>query len=172
MNEIWKQTLSGQFNGSLAMLENALRDCPDELWPGRMWNDPSMLPEFSEFWYVGYHALFWLDFYLSGANADFIPPAPFTMSELDPAGKLPDRQYTRAELLAYLDHGRRKGLAVIAELTDEIAAQIVTFNWGSMPYLGLLIDIIRHNQEHSAQLSMFLGQQAGKPSTWVTKKKK
>jgi hypothetical protein len=168
MNEIWKQALSEQFNGSLAMLENALRDCPEELWPDRMWIDPSMPPEFSEFWYVGYHALFWMDFYLSGASADFTPPAQFMMSELDPTGKLPGRQYTRAELLAYLDHGRKKGRAIIAALTDEKASQIVTFNWGSMTHLGLLIDIIRHNQEHGAQLSMFLGQQAGMPSTWVT----
>ncbi|MHC1782005.1 MAG: DinB family protein [Anaerolineaceae bacterium] len=168
MNATWKGALSEQFGASLDMPENALRNCPEELWAGRMWNDSPMLPEFSEFWYVGYHALFWLDFYLSGAAADFIPPEPFTLSELDPAGKLPDRQYTRMELLAYLEQGRRKGVTIIVGLNDEKASKIITFNWGSMIYLGLLIDIIRHNQEHGAQLSMFLGQQAGISSTWVT----
>ncbi len=67
-----------------------------------MWNDPAFPPGFSEFWYVAYHCLFWTDLYLSGAVEGFTPPAPFTLDELDPAGVLPDRQYTREELLAYL----------------------------------------------------------------------
>jgi hypothetical protein len=169
MNEIWKKTLTEQYGSSLAMLENAMRNCPDGLWCGGMWRDPAMPPEFSEVWYTAYHALFWLDFYLSGAPADFAPPPPFTLSELDPAGKLPPRLYSRAELLAYLEIGRKKGLAIIAGLTEEAASRVIKFNWGEMPYLELLIDVIRHNQEHGAQINMFLGQQAGINSRWVTK---
>ena len=37
------------------------------------------LPAAAEFWYVVYHALFWLDLYLSGAVEGFAPPAPFTL---------------------------------------------------------------------------------------------
>lgn len=110
-----------------------------------------------------------MDFYLSGAAADFNPPPPFTLSELDPAGKLPPRVYSRAELLAYLEHGRKKGLAIIAGLTEEAAVRVIKFNWGEMPYLELLIDVTRHNQEHGAQINMYLGQQAGLTSEWLTK---
>jgi hypothetical protein len=171
MNEVLIKALAEQFQASLAMLESALQNCPEEFWCGRMWDDPAMPPEFSEFWYVGFHALFWLDFYLSGAPANFTALPPFTISELDPAGKLPPRQFSRAELLVYLAQGRRKGLDSIAALTEEKAAQVCTFTWGEMTYLGLLIDVIRHNQEHGAQLNMFLGQQTGKSSDWVTKPK-
>lgn len=169
MIDIWKKALAEQFEGSLTMLESAIHKCPDELWAGRMWADPTMPPEFSQVWYVAYHSLFWQDFYLSGAPADFKPEPPYTLSELDPAGLLPPRQYSRDELLAYLDHGRKKGLLAINDLKEASASRICKFNWGEMPYLELLIDIIRHNQEHGAQISMFLGQQAGLNARWVTK---
>jgi hypothetical protein len=165
---IWKKTLSEQFNASLSMLESAIRKCPENLWEASMWNDPGMPAEFSSVWYTAYHALFWLDFYLSSAAADFAPPQPFTLSELDPAGVMPPRVYTGGELLAYLEHNRKKGLAIIAALTEETASRLVKFNWGEMPYLELLIDITRHNQEHGAQINMFMGQQVGLNARWVT----
>jgi hypothetical protein len=71
------------------MLENALHACPDDLLSIRLWNDPSNRAGLSEFWYVAYHALFWLDLYLSGAVEGFTPTAPFTLEELDPTGDLP-----------------------------------------------------------------------------------
>ena len=100
------------------MLENAMRACPDKLW-----SDRSKSPEWVErdvvgFWYVAYHTLFFLDFYLSGSADGFTPPAPFTLDELDPAGLLPERPYTKAELQSYLDHGRKKCQATIEDMTD------------------------------------------------------
>jgi hypothetical protein len=59
-------------------------------------------------WYLAYHALFWLDLYLSGSEEGFTPPAPFTLDELDPAGLVPERPHTKDELHAYLEHGRRE----------------------------------------------------------------
>ena len=151
------------------MLENGLNACPDGLWNVRMWNDPGFPPEFSEFWYVAYHCLFWTDLYLSGAVEGFTPPAPFTLGELDPAGVLPDRRYTRVELLAYLEHCRRKCLATIEALTDERAQRICKFTWGEISFAGLLLDSMRHVQEHGAQLNMILGQKKGVGSHWVSK---
>ena len=84
-----KQVLWQQFGAAIDMLENALLNCPDELWHGRMWNDNTMPPEFSEFWYVAYHTLFWLDFYLSGSVEGYAPPAPFTLDEMDPGRGAP-----------------------------------------------------------------------------------
>jgi len=151
------------------MLENALRDCPDELWGKGLWEDPS-LPGLSAFWYIAYHALFWLDFNLS-RDQEFAPPAPFTLSELDPAGVLPDRVYTRAELQRYLAHGRQKCQVTVESLTDEQARRPCRFGSHEIPFAELLLYDMRHVQEHAAQLNMFLGQQTGSASGWVAQAK-
>jgi hypothetical protein len=167
MKAYCRSILWQQFGAAMDMLENALNTCPDELWNVRMWNDPGFPPEFSEFWYVAYHCLFWTDLYLSGAVEGFTPPAPFTLVELDPAGVLPDRQYTRVELLAYLEHCRRKCQATIEALTNEQAQRVCKFTWGEISFAGLLLDSMRHVQEHGAQLNMILGQKKGVGSHWV-----
>ncbi len=123
MDAIWRTILWRQFGATIDMLENALRACPDELWTVRLWNDPSLPPEFSEFWYVIFHTLFWLDLYLTGSIEGFAPPAPFTLDEIDPAGLLPDRKYSRDELQSYLEHCRQKCRATIETLSDEKARQ-------------------------------------------------
>lgn len=167
MDDFWKKIIRQQFGAAIDMLENALRACPDELWAAQMWNDRTMPPEFSQFWYVAYHTLFWLDLYLSGAVQGFAPPAPFTLDELDPAGLLPERVYARGELLAYLGHGRKKCQATIEALTDQNARQKCVFTWGEVSFAELLLDNMRHVQEHAAQLGMFLGQQKGSNARWV-----
>ena len=68
-----------------------------------MWNNHKMGPKFSEFWYVAYHTLFFLELYLTGTIDGFHPPYPFTLDELDPAGLLPEQVYLQAELLTYLE---------------------------------------------------------------------
>jgi hypothetical protein len=171
MDDALKTALWRQFGSAIDMLENALLACPDELWHVRLSNDQSMPPEFSEFWYVAYHTLFWLDLYLSGSVEGFTPSAPFTLAELDPAGVLPERTYTLDELLAYLEHGRRKCRATIASLTDDQARQPCKFSWGETSFLELLLDNMRHVQEHTAQLSLVLGQKIGFAPCWVTRPK-
>ena len=114
-----KEALWRQYGAAIAMLGNVMQACPEELWRVRLWRDAGMPAGFSEFWYVAYHTLFWLDLYLSGAVVGFAPPSPFTLDELDPAGVLPERVFAKAELLSYLDHCRAKARTVILELTDE-----------------------------------------------------
>jgi uncharacterized damage-inducible protein DinB len=157
MDDLWKTALWQQFGATIDMLENALLACPDSLWNGRLWNNQG-----SHFWYVSYHTLFWLDFYLSGLpEEEFAPPAPFTLAELDPAGVLPERPYTKEELRAYLASLRQKCRTTIAELTDERARRAVEYPWGrgqAVSFLELQIYNLRHVHEHAAQLSLFLGQ--------------
>ena len=50
MDDIWKEVLWRQFGATIDMFGDALSACPDELWKARMWSDPDMPPEFSEFW--------------------------------------------------------------------------------------------------------------------------
>ncbi len=172
MDIIDNQMLWRQFGAAIDMLGDALRDCPDELWEKSLWeNQPeqSMPAGFSSFWYLGYHALFWLDLYLTGAEEGFAPPAPFDLVEMDPAGILPPRVYTRDDLLNYLTYCRRKCQATIGGMTKEQADQLCRFSWGELPYAELQLYNLRHVQEHGAQLRMFLGQQAGKSAKWVSR---
>jgi len=159
MDTLWKTSIWQQFGAAIDMLDNALLACPEELWSDRT--------QEQEYWYVTYHALFWLDLYLTGAVADFAPPAPFTLDELDPAGLLPDRIYTKDELRAYLLHCRTKCKAVVETLTDEKAEQPCVFGRRVMNFGELLLYNMRHVQEHAAQLSLILGQKYGSAPGWV-----
>src|SRR3972149_618477 len=114
MDTTWKAIIWNQFGAAIDMMENAIRACPDEVW-----GDFSKKPEWKKkdvvgFWYLVYHALFFLDYYLSDSATEvvteegFAPPAPFTLSEFDSEGALPERVYTKEELLSYLDHCRKK----------------------------------------------------------------
>jgi hypothetical protein len=157
---VWRQ-----FEVALDQLGDALRDCPDELWEKRLWEDEPdqwVAAGFAAFWYQGYHALFWLDLYLTGAEEGFTPPAPFDLVEMR-AGEVLPRTYTRAELLGYLDYCRGRCQAVIGALSTEEAYRLCRFPWGELTFGELLLYTLRHVQEHAAQLSMFLGQQARKP---------
>jgi hypothetical protein len=171
MDTYLKSAISQQFGATIDMLENVLHACPDHLWHVRLWDDPQ-LPQSSEFWYILYHTLFWLDLYLSGSVEGFVPPAPFTLDELNPAGLLPERPYTKDELQTYLEHTRMKFRSTIDALTDEKARQVCTFSWGEVTFAGLLLDNMRHVQEHTAQLNMILGQRVRWSPKWVTNAKK
>ncbi len=162
MDAEWRESLWQQFGTAIEMLARPLRECPEELWQARLWDD-----EYAEFWNVAYHALFWLDFYLSDPFEEFNPPEPITLDELDPAGHLPERHFSKDELLAYLEHGRKKCRATIAALTDERARELRALSWGELSFAELLLYTMRHVQEHAAQLSLLLGQRLGFSPDWV-----
>jgi hypothetical protein len=166
MDANWRSSLCQQLGAAIDMLGNAVAACPDELWRVRLWDDAE-LPAAAEFWYIAYHTLFWLDLYLTGAVEGFEPPAPFNRDELDPAGLLPETPYTREELQTYLAHGRRKCRTTIDALTDEQASRHCYFPWGEVSFAGLLLDNMRHVQEHAAQLNLILGQKTGWSPRWV-----
>jgi uncharacterized damage-inducible protein DinB len=79
-------------------------------------------------------------------------------------GEVLPRTYTRDELLGYLEDCRRKCQTTIDALSVEQAFRLCRFAWGEVPFAELLLHTMRHVQEHSAQLLMFLGQQSGKPA--------
>ena len=159
-----------QFGAAIDMLSGALRGCPDELWEERLWTDQPdqwVAAGFSAFWYLGYHTLFWLDLYLTGAEEGFAPPAPFDLVEMEPGEVLP-RTYPREELLRYLEYCRRRCQETVGALSAEQAYRLCRFAWGELPFAELQLYNLRHVQEHAAQLLMFLGQQAGKPASWAS----
>lgn len=158
-----------QYGAAIDTLDEALRACPDELWEEHLWADQPgqwVAAGFGAFWYLGYHTLFWLDLYLTGAEEGFAPPAPFDLVEMEAEETLP-RTYTRAELLDYLAYCRRKCQETINALSTAEAYRLCRFAWGELPFAELQLYNLRHVQEHAAQLHLFLGQQAGKSNNWV-----
>lgn len=156
MNEaLWRQ-----LGAAIDMLGNAIAAFSDEAWL-----DPARRPLP---WHLAYHTLFFLDLYLSPGLDGFAPPPPFGLSELDPSGVLPERPYTRAELLAYLDHGRAKARATLAALTAEEAARPIAFPWlGEMSRGELQLVSLRHVQHGAAQLNLILRQTLDAAPQWV-----
>jgi uncharacterized damage-inducible protein DinB len=157
----WKTIIWQQFGAAIDMLENAMLACPDNLW-----GDRSQRPEF---WYVVFHTLFFLDLYLSESDKGFTPPAPFTLDEMDTAGLLPERVYTREELQSYLEHGREKCRLTIETLSDEKARQRCGFDWLEISVAETLLYNMRHVQHHAAQLNLILRQKTDSAPRWVRK---
>ena len=161
MDATSRDVLWGQFGAAIDMLENAIRACPDEVW-----RDRHRRPEF---WHLAYHTLFFLDLYLGAAAKGFAPPPPFTLSELDPSGRLPDRVYEKDELLAYLEHGRIKARDRIAALTAASALLHCDYGWVQPTVLESLFYNMRHVQHHAAQLNLLLRQATSSAPDWVAR---
>src|SRR5256885_16444583 len=77
---------------------------------------------------------------------------------MDPAGIYPDRAYTRAELLAYLAHGRRRVHERLDALSDVAAGGPCGFERRDITVLELFIYDMRHLQHHVGQLQLLLRQ--------------
>ncbi len=163
MDSNTKTIIWGQFGAAIDTLENAIAACPDDLWGDRS--------RYHQFWYVTYHTLFWLDYYSSDDPAKFAPPAPFGLEEMDPAGLLPDRVYSKDELLEYLEYGRTKCRQTISDMTDERAGKIYEFQKANLTFVELLFYIMRHVQHHAAQLHLILRLETDSAPGWVFKAK-
>ena len=142
------------------MLENALIACPNELWGTA-----------SKFWYIAYHMLFYLDYYLTDEPESFLPPSPFTLSEFDPGGIMPVRVYSKKELLVYLRFCRNKCHDLIAGLTDEGAKEHWVNEYRNYSILEILLYNMRHVQHHAAQLNLLLRQGIDNVLKWVSQTK-
>lgn len=150
-----------QFGAAIEMLENAVRACPDALW-----DRPGQEPAF---WHLAFHTLFFLDYYLAESPAGFEPPPPFGLTELDPAGAMPERAWTRAELLDYVDDARGRVRALLVRWNDELAAVPRRFPAIASPLLEVMIYNLRHVQHHSAQLNLLLRQAGATVPGWVAR---
>ncbi|UCD62944.1 MAG: DinB family protein [Candidatus Zixiibacteriota bacterium] len=159
MVDRYREIIWQQFGAAIDALGAAIEACPGELW-----DDRSRKPEF---WYVAYHALFWLDYYLTDDFERFAPPAPFKLEELDSAGILPERPYTKDELRAYLKYGREKCRTAVGTMTEEKAQRAIKFGRVDLSFAELLLYNMRHVQHHAAQLNLILRQIVDSAPGWV-----
>ena len=161
--DAWKTIVWNQYGAAIDSMANAIHACPDALWGDRS--------KKVEYWYLAYHTIFLLDYYLSDSLEGFAPPPGYSLSELDPAGVLPDRVYTKQELLDYLEHGRRKLRRVIDGMTRERAWEPRHFGPIEGPLLEGLVYTMRHMQHHTAQLNLILRQEIDSAPNWVSRTK-
>ncbi len=155
-----QQLLWNQFGGALQMLENAIVACPVEVWGSEV--------KWGEFWNLSYHTLFWTDYYFSETTeSDFRPPEPFTKGEFD-EGVLPERVYTKAELLEYLDFVWDKSRTFIKSLTPEKAQERFAGDYRDFSLHELAIYNSRHVQHHAAQLNLLLRQRIDSAPEWAS----
>jgi hypothetical protein len=161
MDATVRDVLWRQFGAAIDMLENAAVACPDALW-----SDVEREPQF---WHLAYHTLFYLDLYLSNSATDFVPLVPFTLSELDPSGVMPERVCSKSEVLAYLDHCRRKARARISALTPNDAHELCDYGWIQLTATESIVYNIRHVQHHAAQLNLLLRQATNDAPRWVSR---
>jgi hypothetical protein len=170
MDQNLRTVLWHQLGASIDMLENAITACPEEVW--------SEGSSYQSFWYMSFHTLFFLDLNLSDSVEDFMPPQPFTLSELDPEGILPERTYTKLELLTYLAHCREKCRVHIETLSTEKAQRLFLSTekarqilnsaaWRDRTILELLFQSVRHVQHHVGQLNLLLRQKTDSAPNWV-----
>jgi uncharacterized damage-inducible protein DinB len=157
----WRTAVASQYGAALEMMGNAIDASPDELWTAE-----TEEPHF-QFWYIVSHTLFWTDYYLSVDSEGFAPPAPFGLEEMDPAGVMPPRAYTKDELRGYLAHCRSK---LTRSLSTTMDMEAWTRHGSARPEItvgeGFLYSL-RHVQHHVGQLQMLLRVAGVEPPRWV-----
>ncbi len=161
--DTFKAILRSQFGAAIETLQNAIDNCPDELWD-RGGSE-------KQYWYIAYHCLFFLDLYLSKSVKGFSPPQPFTLSEIDSTGKKPPRAYSREELKGYIEHCRTKCISRLESLTEEQFLERCGFSWIDANVAELMLYNMRHVQHRAGQLNLILRQEVGQGSKWVFKSK-
>lgn len=172
--EILRVALKSQYHASLAMLKDAIEQCPDELWASRNYLNP--------FWRIAYHTLYFTHLYLQPKLETFRPwehhqtgihdmddvPAPpelLIFVELPHRPPQTGRPYTKAKILAYwgiCDQMIDDGVDAL-----DLHSPNSGFFWYKMPKAELQLVNVRHIQHHTAQLMDRLRNTANIGIGWV-----
>ncbi len=154
-----RQALKSQYHATLAMLRDVVVQCPDEIWAGGDFINPT--------WRIAYHTLFYTHLYLQPTVHAFTPwehhqtsmqdmddrPAPPGIFELIEHPHLPPQTgvpYTREQILEYC--------SLVDAMVDgaldamDLHAADCGFSWYSVSKLEHQFVAIRHIQHHTAQL--------------------
>jgi hypothetical protein len=155
------QSIARNFEEALRLMEAALHDCPDDLWEKDLWPDEALTGPTSYGgvhglapWFLAYHALFTLDYDLAGEFEPWQPPQPFDENTYS----FPNRVFTRAELLGYVDYCRARARRTLDDDFEEKAARSLLDahrNHGVL-YGEVVGGIPMHVIEHASQIRQFL----------------
>jgi hypothetical protein len=148
------RVLKSQYHAGLAMLREAIEQCPDDLWKDAR-------PR-NAFWQVAYHVLFFTHFYLGRDRESFEPWAEHQRDnqnedgiagDPDPASALPlvPRPYSKEQALRYW--------AIVDAMVDgavdalDLSRSECGFPWYPLSKLEHQFVSVRHLQHHTAQLA-------------------
>jgi hypothetical protein len=155
------QSMASNFEEALRLMEAALTDCPGDLWEMDLWPDeaptgptPHGGLHGSAPWFLAYHALLTLDYDLSAEFEPWEPPQPFDENTY----AFPNRMFTKAELLGYIDYCRGRVRRTLDAITEDAAARPLP---SAHRYHGMLYGVIvgrmpLHVLEHASQIRQFL----------------
>ena len=105
-------------------------------------------------WFLAYHALFCLDYDLTGDFEPWKPPHPFDENSY----AFPNRMFTKSELLAYIDFCRGRVRRTLDSLTEVAAARpLPSAHRRHGTLFGVSVGSIPlHVVEHASQIRQFL----------------
>lgn len=175
MNQIFRESLWKNFAAVIEMLKNIIVICPDEIWQKER-----------KIFYMTYHTVIFLDYYLTSPVKDFHPnlhyiiadPGHLPSEAIDDV--LPNRFYSKEELLTYISSIKEKCKKIIKQTPkekfsegwindDEIKMHglcpsvVIKYN-----LLEILFYNFRHVQHHVAQLNLLLRQNANVATEWIS----
>jgi hypothetical protein len=137
-----RDALKLQYRSALAMLRQAIEQCPDDLWLDRSATN--------RYWHIACHTLFYAHLYMMPRHEDFAAWLKedraywdLSVSDLEPT--------TKERLLEYADHID----TLIDDCVDrsDLDSSDCGFSWYSIGKLEHQIMNIRHIQHHAGQLA-------------------
>jgi hypothetical protein len=155
--------LKSQYHAALAMLHEAIAQCPDSLW-----DTPK---DGNRFWHVAYHVLFYTDLYLEPReetyvrwkhyreDSEFMGPGPGP----EPRPRL-EPPYSRDVILEYWRHCDDKVDGALDTL--DLSSAESGFWWYKITKLEHQLVNLRHIQHHAAQLIDRLRMATGQGVDW------
>lgn len=169
----YQQTLWKNFGAAIDMLDDIVKICPEEVWQKEM-----------KIYYMTYHTVIFLDYYLTIPVVDFAPSLPYTLADPDklPEGAIddviPDRHYTRKDVRASISVAREKCRKICLQDRSLMDARWIQPEEVDLHGLcpGLVVNYsvleilfynFRHVQHHVAQLNMLLREKARVAADWV-----
>jgi len=153
--------MASNFEEALRLMDAALTDCPDALWETDLWPDEASTGPTAQGglhgsapWFLAYHALFCLDYDLTGEFEPWKPRQPFDENSY----AFPNRVFTKAELLGYIDYCRGRVRRTLDSLTEDAATQpLPNAHRDHGTLFGVMVGSIPlHVVEHSSQIRQFL----------------
>jgi hypothetical protein len=159
-----KEVFKSQYHAALAMLKQAIKNCPDSLW-----TDPKYK---NQFWHIAYHVIFYIHFYLHKSEKDYIP-WPKHRDQYQFMGRLPWPPHDppnigepagKDEVLEYLNFCREQIDAMVDALDLEAESG---FYWLPFGKTELQIYNIRHIQHHAGQLIDRIRNETEIESNWI-----
>lgn len=157
--------LNEQYGAAIGMLMHNLKKCPKEVWDDRTDGPP--------FWHVAYHAMWFLDWYLSDSHStreSFQSKFGDKSSHFEQltVTNIRDIILTPEQLIDYLSEIKEKAKNRFDNLTSDDLVRPSVFDWHGNSVLSSLLYNLRHVMLHIGALNLRLHRKGVELDNWVT----